>query len=152
MSNDISSTIQDFIHHITGHMQIQCDVSISQEESGSTRVVIQAADNGKLLIGKNGQNLKAMEHILRIVCLRQNPDLRAVVLDVNNYRQERVQELSSAVHAAAVRVRESRKSEALEPMSSYERRVAHTELASYSDLTTESVGQEPHRRVVIKPL
>ena len=63
------------------------------EEGGSTRVVIQAADNGKLLIGKNGQNLKAMEHILRIVCLRKDPEIRAVVLDVNNYRQERVQEL-----------------------------------------------------------
>jgi len=52
----------------------------------------------------------------------------------------------------AHRVRISKKAEALVPMSSYERRLVHVELASYADLETESIGEEPKRRIVIKPL
>ena len=84
--------------------------------------------------------------------LRKSPEHGTVVVDVNNYRSEQNERLVGSVHEAAVRVQQTRKSEALPPMTSYERRIVHTELAVYSDLTTESVGQDPHRRVVIKPL
>ncbi len=147
-----SDFIVQFIRNITQYMRISCDVAVQADEAGSVRVAVQAAEDGKLLIGKNGQNLKALEHVVRMAWLRQNPDQRALVLDVNDYRAEQAQGLVRLVHETAERVRETRKSEALEPMSSYERRIVHTELAVYSDLATESVGQDPHRRVVIKPL
>lgn len=144
--------IVQFLQKIAEYMRISCDITANTDEAGSVRVAVQAAEDGKLLIGKNGQNLKALEHVARMAWLRQNPDQRSLVVDVNDYRAEQAQGLIQLVHATAVRVRETRKSEALEPMSSYERRIVHTELASYSDLATESVGQDPHRRVVIKPL
>lgn len=152
MISENSPIIHDFVRRITEYMQIPCEVSVSSEEGGSVRVAVQAADNGRLLIGKNGQNLKALEHIVRIMWLRQNPDNRSVVVDVNDYRAERSKELIQLVRETASRVQQTRRSEAFEPMSSYERRLVHTELATYSDLATESVGQDPHRRVVIKPL
>jgi spoIIIJ-associated protein len=152
MISENSPIIHDFVRRITEYMQIPCEVSVSSEEGGSVRVAVQAADNGRLLIGKNGQNLKALEHVVRIMWLRQNPDNRSVVVDVNDYRAERSKELIQLVRETASRVQQTRRSEAFEPMSSYERRLVHTELATYSDLATESVGQDPHRRVVIKPL
>ncbi len=152
MNSENTSIINDFVRRIAGYMQIPCEVSVSSEEGGSVRVAVQADDNGRLLIGKNGQNLKALEHVVRVMWLRQNPENRSVIVDVNDYRAERSKELIQLVRETATRVQQTRRSEAFEPMTSYERRLVHTELATYSDLSTESVGQDPHRRVVIKPL
>jgi spoIIIJ-associated protein len=152
MNSEQKTTIEDFLQQITRYMQIPCEVTVATEEGGATRVAIQTSEDGRLLIGKNGQNLKALEHIVRLMLMRQSSEYRAVVVDVNNYRAEQTQKLVETVHATAARVQQSRRSEAMDPMSSYQRRVVHTELAVYSDLSSESVGQEPHRRVVIKPL
>lgn len=152
MQTDQKAQLTGFVEEIARFMQIPCEVSVSAEESGSFRVAVQSDDNGRLLIGKNGQNLKALEHVVRMMWLRRYPNCGTVAVDVNGYRAEKTQELVKSVHAAAVRVQQTRRSEALEPMTSYERRVVHTELAAYSDLATESVGQDPYRRVVIKPL
>jgi spoIIIJ-associated protein len=152
MNSEHTTIIEDFIRRVTEYMQIPCECAVHTEENGSTRVAIRTNEDGRLLIGKNGQNLKALEQVVRLVLMRQQQEYRGVVVDVNDYRAEQTQKLVESVHAAAVRVQQTRKSEALDPMSSYQRRVVHTELAVYSDLATESVGQEPHRRVVIKPL
>lgn len=152
MNSENTAIINDFVRQIAEFMQIPCDISVSSEDGGSVRVSVQAADNGRLLIGKNGQNLKALEHVVRVMWLRQNPETRSVVVDVNDYRAERSKELIQLVRETAARVQQTRRSEAFEPMTSYERRLVHTELATYSDLASESVGQDPHRRVVIKPL
>lgn len=152
MNSDNTSIINDFIRRVAEYMQIPCEVSVSSEEGGSVRVAVQADDNGRLLIGKNGQNLKALEHVVRVMWLRQNPENRSLIVDVNDYRAERSKELIQLVRETAERVQQTHRSEAFEPMTSYERRLVHTELATYSDLSTESVGQDPHRRVVIKPL
>jgi spoIIIJ-associated protein len=152
MNSENTAIIHDFIRRVADFMQIPCEVSVSSEDGGSVRVAVQAADNGRLLIGKNGQNLKALEHVVRVMWLRQNPENRSVVVDVNDYRAERSKELIQLVRETATRVQQTRRSEAFEPMTSYERRLVHTELATYSDLASESVGQDPHRRVVIKPL
>lgn len=152
MNSEHITLIQDFIRRMTEYMQIPCECSVHAEEGGATRVAIRTTEDGRLLIGKNGQNLKALEQVVRLMLMRQNVEHRGVVVDVNDYRSEQTQKLVESVHAMAQRVQQTRKSEALDPMSSYQRRVVHTELAVYSDLATESVGQEPHRRVVIKPL
>lgn len=147
-----AAKIEEFIKVVLGHMQIPGEVSVTTDSPERIQVAIQAPEHGSILIGKNGQNLQALEHVVRAVCARNGQVPYAVHVDVNNYHTERTQELVRAVHEMAVRVQQARKSEALSPMTSYERRIVHTELATYSDLTTESVGQEPNRRVVIKPL
>ncbi len=152
MNEANTAQIKDFIGQVTSHMQIDCSVDVTTDEIGAVRVAIQAPEHGNLLIGKNGQNLKALEHVVRILWMRQNPENRSVLIDVNDYRAEHTKQLVASVREAAVRVQQTRKSEALEPMTAYERRVVHTELATFSDLATESVGADPHRRVVIKPL
>ncbi|MCC6405028.1 MAG: hypothetical protein IT405_01435 [Candidatus Yanofskybacteria bacterium] len=145
-------TLTAFVKELTGYLQIPCDITVTPSEQGPIAVTIRSEEHGKLLIGKGGQNLKALEHIVRAMWARKNPTNHAIALDVNDYHAEQMQLFVTAVKNAADRVRETRRSEALNPMSSYERRIVHTELAAYSDLTTESVGQDPHRRVVIKPL
>jgi spoIIIJ-associated protein len=145
--------LKELIQTVTGHMHIPCDVSVQAADDASPiSIDIQAAENAKLLIGKDGQNLKALEHLVRAFWVRHNGQARSIVVDINDYRKEKSAQVIELVRQAATRVRDTRRSEALPPMSSYERRLAHTELASWSEVATESVGQEPQRRVVIKPL
>lgn len=145
-------TLEEFIRHVTEYMHIPCQTTISTHENGAIRVAITTAEDGRLLIGKNGQNLNALEHIVRMVSLRHHPEQRVVSVDINNYHAEQTQQLVTMIRTTAERVQQTRRSEALEPMTSYQRRIVHTELASYGGLATESVGQDPHRRVVIKPI
>ena len=145
--------LDSFIRECAQRMGIACEVAVSPAaQDGPVAVNIQAPNDANLLIGKDGQNLKALEHVTRAFWARTNPGGPPVSIDVNDYRKTKTAELVSMVRTAASRVRDTRRSEALDPMTSYERRVVHTELASYQDLSTESIGQEPYRRVVIKPL
>ena len=70
---------------------------------------------------------------------------------LNDYKKSKAQYAIELARAALARVRNSQKAEALIPMSAYERRVVHMELASCPDIITESIGEEPQRRIVIKP-
>lgn len=152
MNSGSATAIEDFVRTMTEFMQVPCELTVTAGEDGSMRVAIQSSEDGRLLIGKNGQNLNAFEHIVKLMWMRQNAEHRNITVDVNNYRAEQTERLVNSVREAAIRVQQTHKSEALPPMTSYERRVVHTELAVFSDLATESVGQDPHRRVVIKPL
>ena len=118
-------------------------------------VTIESEDDLGILIGKNGQNLTALEHILRLIMIKRNQNNKAMinfVLDINNYRQAKSGYITEQAHSAAQRVISTQKAEALAPMTAYERRLVHTELASYKEVQTESIGEEPRRRIVIKPL
>ncbi|HUO75901.1 MAG TPA: R3H domain-containing nucleic acid-binding protein [Candidatus Paceibacterota bacterium] len=117
-----------------------------------TTISITSDDAAKYLIGKGGQTLQALEHIVRLMWSRKAGAYTNIVVDVNDYRREQAAKVTQLAHQAASRVRMSGKSEALDPMTAAERRIIHTELATYNDLVTESIGQDPNRRVVIKPL
>ncbi len=131
------------------------EVNLFQESAESRQpavVSISSSDSG-FLIGKSGNNLEALEHILRIIVNRVSDTPKVnFVLDVNDYRKIKTRQLTEKVREVADRVTLSSKAEALEPMSAYERRLVHMELAAYSNIATESIGEEPKRRVIIKPL
>ena len=97
-------------------------------------------------------NLRALEHVIRAIAYKKLPENTNFILDINNYRKSRANYLIEQARTAAIRVKESKKPEALWPMSSYERRLIHVELAPHTNVLTESIGKEPNRRVVIKPL
>lgn len=150
MNETLPTTIESIVRRMTEYMQLPCTVTIAGAPDALT-VDIRTEGDAKVLIGKNGQNLQALEHVLRMMLTRQ-AYATPVSLDINDYRKEKTTQLLEAVRTVAGRVRDTRKSEALHPMTSYERRLVHTELAGWSDLSTESIGQDPQRRVIIKPL
>lgn len=152
---------QDLLKNITqellGQLGYQAEVSIfSNEKDLNLKIVsISSSENLSALIGKNGQNIKALEQVIKTLYYKkQTPsDSPATfMVDLNDYRKLRARQVMERAVEAAQRVRISKKAEALLPMSSYERRLIHVELASYPDLETESIGEEPKRRVVIRPL
>jgi spoIIIJ-associated protein len=139
---------------LVGFMNLDCEVELGEEarKNGKTiTVAISAPDNGKFLIGKNGQNLRALEHLLKTITLKESEVGVNLVVDVNDYKKSKASYVIELAKQAVMRVRNTQKAEALAPMSAYERRVVHMELASYPDIATESIGEEPQRRIVIKP-
>lgn len=145
--------IVTMVKKIIGFMNLDCQVELREENNSDSKammVSVYAPDDVRFIIGKNGQNLKAFEHLLRAMLLK-NGDGQNIVVDINDYKKSRATFVIDAAKQAVVRVRNTQKAEVLTPMSAYERRVVHMELASYPDVATESIGDEPQRRIVIKP-
>ena len=153
LTTEQKNNITETIKRIITPMNVPCEVSIREEKVGEKEIVvaaISAPEDAKFLIGKNGQNLQALEHVVRSLFLKQSEGLTLFV-DVNDYKKSRATYVATLAKEAVLRVRNTQRAEALTPMSPYERRIVHMELASISDVTTESIGQEPQRRIVVKP-
>lgn len=116
------------------------------DEGGFSRV---PATN--MLIGERGSVLAAIEHVLKKIIKKKYGEEQRFTLDINDYRTRRLEDLKQDVKTAAKEARLYQKEVPLRPMSSFERRIVHMLLAEYPDITTESVGEEPSRRVIIKP-
>lgn len=104
-----------------------------------------------MLIGERGSTLAATEHILKKIIRKKYGEEYKFTLDMNDYRMRRLEDLKQDVKTAAKEVRLYQKEVPLRPMSSFERRIVHMLLAEYPDIITESIGEEPARRVIIKP-
>ena len=133
---------------------------IEEQDSKAGKLPIISIESGgdiSMLIGKNGQNLSALEHLIRLLSFKKLSEEErqknfTFLVDINDYRKSRSSFLVLIAREAAKRVSENQKAEALAPMSPYERKVVHMELASFKEVQTESIGEEPQRRIVIKPL
>ncbi len=105
-----------------------------------------------MLIGERGNNLIAVEHILKkIISKKKGEEEQRFTLDINDYRMKRLEDLKQDVKNAAREGRLYHRESPLRPMSSFERRIVHLLLAEYPDITTESIGADQDRRVIIKP-
>ncbi|MBI4137725.1 MAG: hypothetical protein HY472_00565 [Candidatus Sungbacteria bacterium] len=106
-----------------------------------------------MLIGERGATLAAFEFVIKRVLAKKYPGEEAYkfTVDINDYRMRQLEDLKQDVKSAARAVRMYKKEVPLRSMTSFERRIVHLLLEEYPDIMTESVGQEPDRRVVIKP-
>lgn len=107
----------------------------------------------QILIGERGETLSELQHILKII-LRRKIDIKDpfyLDLDVNDYKKKKIAYLKEMARSAAEEVALTKKEKILLPMSAYERRIIHMELADNPSITTESIGQEPERKVAIRP-
>ncbi len=153
LSDEQKSALTETIQRLIQPMKVDCEILIREEKAGDKDVVvaaITAPEDARFLIGKNGQNLQALEHIVRSMFLKEKSETTLFV-DVNDYKKSRATHVATLAREAVQRVRSTQRAEALAPMSPYERRIVHMELASMSDIATESIGQEPQRRIVVKP-
>ncbi|MFZ5559315.1 MAG: protein jag [Patescibacteria group bacterium] len=104
----------------------------------------------KSFLNENASGLNAFQHLLRVLAFKNNLSQNFLIVDINNYRKEREKFLTDLALKVAQKVRRTKKPVILEPMSAYERRFIHLRLAEYPDITTESIGEEPERKVVVR--
>jgi spoIIIJ-associated protein len=108
-------------------------------------------DEPQILIGEGGQTLIEIQHLLKIILKRKISEPFFLDLDINGYKKKKNEYLKELAKSAADEVALTKKEKSLTPMPAYERRIIHLELADRQDVTTESIGQEPERKIIIKP-
>jgi spoIIIJ-associated protein len=101
------------------------------------------------LIGRKGERLSALQHLLNLMLSRKMGSWTRVLVDVEDYRGRRERQLIEVATRAAERVSETGQMLQLEPMSALERRWVHLALRDVDGITTQSIGEEPTRRVVV---
>lgn len=144
----IKKTTEELLNKMTFDEAI---VEIKKQAESPFLFVNIKVDDPSYLIGQGGANLRDFQRILRLMVAKKNQEAPSFLLDVNGYREKREIFLKELGQELAEQVIATQKSVILQPMSSYERRVVHLELAKKPGIATESVGEEPERRVVIKP-
>lgn len=143
--------VSELIDYFLGAMGVVADTYIREDdEEGSMTFEIEGQDAG-LLIGRRGETLQALQFLIRMVTNRQLGRKAYVVIDIEDYRERRVQMLRRLARRTAGRVGSSGREDSLEPMSPAERRIVHMALAGHPEVRTESEGEGNQRRVVIFP-
>jgi len=142
--------VSELIDYFLGAMGVVADTYIREDDEGVMTFEIDGPDAG-LLIGRRGETLQALQFIVRMVTNRQLGRKAHVVIDIEDYRERRVQMLRRLARRTAGRVGSSGREYALEPMSPAERRIVHMSLAGHDEVRTESEGEGNQRRVVILP-
>lgn len=107
-------------------------------------------ENVAHLIGYKGKTIESFQSLLNSILQREDEEYAKVFVEINGYKKKKEEKLKKLANKMADNVIRFRKPIRLEPMSAYERLIIHTELANRKDVETESFGEEPRRRVVIK--
>jgi spoIIIJ-associated protein len=139
-------------------MDLPSEVKLSEEftvvgangDAASVGLNIEGEDLG-ILIGRRGQTMVSLQHIVRLIMSHKMDVKIPIVLDVEGYKQRRCEGLRTLAKKLADQVRTRRVPFTMEPMTAFERRVIHLALADYPDVTTESTGEGEGRKVVIIP-
>ena len=128
-------------------------VEIREGETSRLNVVGEGADREALgsLIGRKGERLSALQHLVNLMLSRRTGQWTRVLVDVEDYRGRRERQLADLAARAAERVAETGKMLQLEPMPALERRWIHLALRDHPKVVTQSIGEEPNRRVVLVP-
>lgn len=122
----------------------------TDEKTGSLRIIVVTPESS-LLIGEHGARLLALNHLLKRMMEKSFPtDLPPFFVDVNDYQKKRVDDIRAKAHMLAERARYFKSTVEMDPMSSYERMIVHSEFADTKDIQTESFGVGKERRVIIK--
>ena len=137
LKKDIKEYLKEFFKTLAKYMNIEINCEI--KENDNTFDVILVSDNNAILIGKEGKNLDAIQTIVR-----------NIVKKITNNNAKKISLLEKEVKNLAKEVLQTKVDVKLDPMNSYERMIVHNYISKYENLSTESIGEEPNRYVVIK--
>lgn len=147
---ELLEEIKEYLQTILKKLDIDVSFEILEGEDTQSYEIVMSSSNNSLLIGKDGKNLKAFEQMVRAYISKDWPSTLKVILNVENYREKRIESLEKLAVKVAREVRTTKVDAELENMNSFERRVIHNKLINFKGVSTVSVGEEPNRHIVIK--
>jgi spoIIIJ-associated protein len=141
------------LEQLLAHIGFDARVDVETGETSRLNVLGAASEREELgaLIGRKGERLSALQHLVNLMLSRQMGAWTRVLVDVEDYRGRRERQLREIADRAAKRVVETGKMLQLEPMPALERRWVHLALKGNPDVATQSIGEEPNRRIVVLP-
>ncbi|PKK94441.1 MAG: single-stranded DNA-binding protein [Tenericutes bacterium HGW-Tenericutes-5] len=147
------NVINDGIEYLKKLLEnMEIEAVIEGKLTGDRHVLfsVEAKEN-PILIGKNGKTLEAIQSLVKNYINLYTDEYYVVLIDIGGYKEQRKKQLEILATKTAMEVVKSKVSTKLSRMNAYERRVIHTKLSDWRDVTTVSEGEEPNRYVVISP-
>lgn len=137
-----------FLKDVTEKMGIELEFT-PYKANDYLFIDISGKDTGTI-IGKRGQTLDSIQYLTNLVLNKNKEEYQRVILDAENYRTKREKTLEQLAHRLAGKVIRTGRTQKLEPMNPYERKIIHTALQDDSRVTTRSEGKDPYRRVIVE--
>ncbi len=148
-------TTEAVVSKLLGHLKLRAQVSARyMEDSTEDRrniLVDVRGDDLSILIGRHAETLNAFQYVASLMVGKESEQWVQLTVDVEGFRNRRERQIKQLASRMADQVAKTGRRASLEPMPSNERRIVHLELRDHPSVTTESTGDEPHRKVVIKP-
>ena len=141
-----------FVEKLLADMNIEAEMTVSEGENGELRIAINGED-AAVLIGHHGDTLDSLQYLANLAANKRvdgkKEDYVKVSVDVEGYRSKREETLRALARRMAANVQKYKKSVMLEPMNPYERRIIHSEIQNIEGVSTNSIGSENNRKIVI---
>ena len=132
------------------NMQLEAQIEMKRRNDREISYTINTTEN-PLLIGKNGKTLENIQFYIRNIVNLYSEEHLIVLVDIGGYKENRKRQLEILATKTAKEVARSRVEAKLYPMNAYERRIIHTKLSDWRDVSTISEGEGQERHLVIKP-
>jgi spoIIIJ-associated protein len=139
----------DFLEGLLDVLELPGDLKIRITDEHAEVEIVEVGSGA--LIGRRGQTLEAIQELARCALQREFQRRSHVKIDIEGYRERRLEKLLEKAEEAIEQVLESGESERLEPMDVFERKAVHHLVAEYDGVASRSQGREPARRVMIEP-
>ncbi len=141
-----------FIKQLLADMEIDAEVEMTEGENGEVRINI-SGESAAILIGHHGETLDSLQYLANLAANKRVDGKKGeyvkISVDVEGYRAKREETLRALARRMAGRVLKYKKSVMLEPMNPYERRIIHSEIQNMEGVSTNSIGSENNRKVII---
>jgi spoIIIJ-associated protein len=145
-----SEVIRSIIGEVLGFMGVEHTISI-EESADTTFVNITSSGLDGLLIGRRGETLASIQHVLNRIFTSRTGRHSKITVDVGGYVRRKHRLLVEKAQRLADRVRQTQREYDFEPLKASERRIIHLALAEFDDVTTYTIGDGLLRKVVISP-
>jgi spoIIIJ-associated protein len=156
VGDQVLQTAQATIEELLEKMKIRAKVSAryieAQDEQSKTVVWVDIrGEDLSILIGPKAETLNALQFIAGLIVNKELGHSIPLTVDVQGYRARREQQIRQLARRMAEQATKTGRRQVLEPMPANERRLVHMELRGHPEVTTESIGEDPHRKVTIIP-
>ena len=142
----------DFVNTLISNIGLNAEATLYTVEDGTRRITI-TGDDASTLIGHHGDTLDALQYLANLASAKKNAngerDKSRVTIDIEGYRAKREETLRALARRMAAKALRNKRSVMLEPMSAYERRIIHSEVQNIEGVSTNSVGSDNNRKIVI---
>jgi spoIIIJ-associated protein len=154
--DEILDIARDVLADLLVRMEVEADIQARivkprNSEDGNTLVLDLRGNDLGFLIGRRGETLAALQHIIRLIVNKEIRQRVNLLVDVGGYKARRENALRKLALRVADQATRRQRRIALEPMNAYERRIIHMTLRNHPTVTTESVGERDRRKVTIIP-
>ena len=142
----------EFIRKVVSDMELDLTVAMQPGKNDDTLITVDGEGAG-LLIGHHGETLDSLQYLANLAANKkvkgEKREYVKISVDVEGYRAKREETLRALARRTAAKVLQRKKSVMLEPMNPYERRIIHSEVQGIEGVSTNSIGSENNRRVVM---